>query len=168
MSIEFEVAQCQTYSNKKRFGLCDDPAPASNPAYIDEADGAKWIAVVENDDRYSVTFTAIDNCIEILNAAGKMDKRCEGMLTYDTTVIFVELKQRGAKGNGWVTDAELQLKNTILHFENTELSENYSKKRAYIANSEHPKFKSSQISRMENFFTDTGYILRIEARIRLE
>jgi hypothetical protein len=96
-----------------------------------------------------------------------MEKRCDGMLIYKSTVIFVELKQRGTKGNAWVEDAEPQLKNSIKRFEQTELSENYIQKKAYISNSEHPKFKASQIERMERFYNDTGYILRIEARIKL-
>ncbi|TDB67337.1 hypothetical protein [Arundinibacter roseus] len=167
MSIEFEIASCQTQSDKKIFGLCDNPGPAKDPAYIDELDGAKWIAVVENENRHQTTFTAIDNCIEIKGADGKMEKRCDGMLTYNSTVIFVELKQRGAKGNSWVEEAELQLKNSIKHFEKTEFSESFNQKKAYISNSEHPKFKISQIGRMEKFFRDTEYILRIEARIKL-
>ena len=168
MSIEFQIPKCQTSSEKYRFGLCDDPAPAKNPAYIDESDGSKWIAVVENEDKFLTIFTAIDNCIEIKSADGRMEKRCDGMLTYNSTVIFVELKQRSAKGNAWVEDALPQLKNSIAHFEKTELSENYEQKKAYISNSEHPKFKASQTGRMEKFYIDTGYILRIEARISLQ
>jgi len=167
MSVEFQIAKCQTQSDKKIFGLCDDPSPAKNPAYIEETDGSRWIAVVENDYRYSTIFTAIDNCIEIKSFDGRMEKRCDGMLTYNSTVIFVELKQRGAKGNTWVEDAVPQLINTIAHFEKTELSEKYNQKKAYISNSEHPKFKASQMRRMEKFYTDTGYVLRIEARIIL-
>lgn len=167
MRIEFQITKCQTQSDRKIFGLCDDPSPAKNPAYIDESDGSKWIAVVENEIRNHIVFTAIDNCIEIINADGKMEKRCDGMLTYSSTIIFVELKQRGAKGNVWVKDAEAQLKNSIRHFEKTELSEIYNQKKAYISNSEHPKFKTSQIERMEKFYLETGYILRIEARIKL-
>lgn len=167
MSIEFQIAKCQTQSDKKIFGLCDNPSPAKAPAYIDEVDGSKWIAVVENEDRFKTVFTAIDNCIDIKDSDGKMEKRCDGVLMYNTTVIFVELKQRGAKGNAWVEDAEPQLKNSIKHFEKTELSENFNQKKAYISNSEHPKFKASQIGRMDRFYNDTGYILRIEARIKL-
>jgi hypothetical protein len=168
MNIDFLVTKCHSFSDKKLFGLCDDQSPSKNPAYINETDGSKWIAVVENEDRYSTTFTGIDNCIEIKNPDGNMAKRCDGMLTYNSTVIFVELKQRGAKGNAWVEDAEPQLKNTILHFEKTELSKKYIRKKAYISNSEHPKFKTSQMGRMDTFYIDTGYILRIEARIKLE
>lgn len=168
MSINFSEAACQTFSDLKLFGLCDDPPPASNPAYIDENDGAKWIAVVVNDDRYSVTFTAIDNCIVIKRPDGKPAKRCDGVLTYNSTVTFVELKQRGATGNAWVTDAEKQLRTTIGYFEHEDVAEDYNQKKAYIANSEHPKFKESQARRMEQFFDDTGYVLRIENRIILQ
>jgi hypothetical protein len=80
MSVEFQIAKCQTQSDKKIFGLCDDPSPAKNPAYIEETDGSRWIAVVENDYRYSAIFTAIDNCIEIKSFDGRMEKRCDGML----------------------------------------------------------------------------------------
>ena len=168
MSINFSEAACQTFSDRKLFGLCDDPPPASNPAYIDETDGAKWIAVVVNEDRYEVTFTAIDNCILIKRPDGKPAKRCDGVLTYNTTVTFVELKQRGAIGNAWVTDAEKQLRTTISYFESEDDAGNYNKNKAYIANSEHPKFKESQTRRMEQFFDDTGYVLRIENRIILQ
>jgi hypothetical protein len=169
MSIDFKVATCQTVSNKNEFGLCDDPPPVRKPAYIDENDGRKWIEVVVNDDRYhyAVTFTAIDNCIDIRRDDGTMDKRCDGVLTYDSNVIFVELKARGALGSAWVKDAESQLRTTISYFEKTEYAEEFSQKRAYIANSEHPRFKVSQTSRMDKFCDDTGYVLRVENRIRL-
>jgi hypothetical protein len=168
MSLSFEISKCQSSSNKKIFGLCDDPAPSFNPAYIDEDDGKKWIAVVENENKIAVTFTAIDHCVEIRRKDGKMERRCDGMLTYNYTIIFVELKQRGGRGNAWVLDAEAQLKSTINHFENTSFSEIFRKKKAYISNSEHPKFKSSQIGRMEKFYSETRYVLKIVGRIKIE
>jgi hypothetical protein len=167
MNIDFFNPECQTFSNRGKFGICDDPPPDSNPAYIDEQDGTKWIAVVENDNRYEVTFTAIDNCIEIRRADGKAAKRCDGALTYGSTIIFVELKQRGAIGNAWVTDGELQLRTAIDYFEREDEANNYTLKQAYIANSERPKFKESQMKRMDQFFIDTGYVLRIINRIKL-
>ncbi len=168
MSISFFEEKCQSHSNNKIFGLCDDAPPAKNPAYIDEIDGSKWIAVVVNDSRYEVTFTAIDNCIEIKKDKTKMDKRCDGVLSYNSTITFVELKQRSPLGNAWVLDAEEQLRTTIGHFEKSGNADEYMKKKAYAANSEHPKFKESQVRRMEKFLNDTGYILRIENRIILE
>ena len=168
MSVNFDVANCQTNSNRKTFGLCDDPHPANNPAYIDEANGANWIAVVENDSQQQITFTAIDNCIEILKPDGKMKQRCDGMLTYNTTVIFVELKDRDAMGNAWVENALPQLKSSIESFEDTILAENYNKKLAYVSNKQHPKFKSTQQRRMDAFYDDTNYVLRIQGRINLQ
>ena len=166
MSYEFNKAECQDNSNMKLFGLCDDNI--RQRAYLNEDDGAKWIAVVVNEDRFNVTFTAIDNCIEIKNNDGKMEKRCDGLLSYQRTAIFVELKERSGIGNAWVIDGEKQLRTSIKHFEASEEADSYSIKKAYIANSEHPKFKESQFRRMNQFFDDTGYVLRIENRIILE
>lgn len=148
------------------FGLCDDQPPLpKGPAYIDEHNGAKWVAVVVNDPSESIVFTAIDNCIDIFRLDGKMEKRCDGMLCFDRTVIFVELKQMDTKEVGWIKDGEQQLRTTISYFENEADSEKFTIKKAYIANSERPRFRDSQQERMEKFENDTGYVLRIENRI---
>jgi hypothetical protein len=165
--IDFNVATCKTQSSNKKFGLCDDAPPPHKPAYIDENNGANWIAVVVNEQRKEVTFTAIDHCVEIRREDSTMDKRCDGFLTFENHVIFVELKARGATGNEWVKDGEAQLKSSIGHFMDTEDSKSYTIKKAYIANSQHPKFKQTQALRMNKFLKDTGYVLRIENRIIL-
>lgn len=168
MSINFSEAKCQSTTEKKLFGLCDDPLPPPQKAYIDEVDGAKWIAIVVNDHKQRVTFTTIDNCIEIKSKNGKMAKRCDGVLTFDSTIAFVELKARDVKGVNWVKDAEKQLRSTISYFEKSVEADNYKIKKSYIANSEKPKFKESQARRMDQFLIDTGYVLRIENRIILD
>ena len=165
--ISLKEAGCQTHSGKKLFGLCDDPPPAKNPAYIDEDNGGKWIAVVVNDPPFDVVFTAVDHCIDTRRADGKMDNRCDGVLYYDSTVIFVELKERAARGNDWVAHAEIQLRSSIQYFEKQVGADDFSLKKAYIANKDHPKFKETQISRMRKFQDETGYTLRIENRIIL-
>lgn len=167
MSIDFTESLCQTTSKKKMFGLCDNPPPAKDPAYIDENDGSKWISVVLNDELKDVIFTAIDNCIEIKRADGLDSQRCDGVLTFEDTVIFVELKDRLSKGKTWITDAECQLRETISFFEKEDISEDFQVKKAYIANKALPKFRSSQAARMDKFFDETGYVLRIENRIQL-
>jgi hypothetical protein len=96
-----------------------------------------------------------------------MKQRCDGMLSYNTTVIFVELKDRDAQGNAWVEDAIPQLKSTIKSFEDTNMAHNFKKKLAYVANKQHPKFKSTQQRRMDAFYDETNYVLRIQARINL-
>lgn len=167
MSINFFDGNCQTFSNRKIFGLCDDPPPPHRPAYIDENNGARWIAVVENEDLYDVTFTAIDHCVVIKRPDGKDANRCDGVLTYNDTAIFVELKQMDTKGAKWVAKAEEQLRTTISYFEQEDVADDFNSKQAYIANSERPKFRETQMHRMDQFFTDTGYVLRIVNRIKL-
>ena len=170
MEIDFFKSQCQSVSNKKRFGLCDEQ-DNKEPAYLDEQNEDKWIAVVENEELKEVHFIAIDDCIDIWRDKEKkeMDNRCDGMLWYDKAVIFVELKERVSKKNtnAWVKAGEKQLKRTIEYFEKTEQSNNFREKRAYIANKAHPIFKESQLQRMKSFKQETGYTLRIENRIKI-
>jgi hypothetical protein len=168
MAVDFRKPACVSSSTKKKFGICDDQPPLpKGPAYIDETNGAKWIAVVVNDPPIQVLFTAIDNCIDILRPDRKMDKRCDGMLSYNETVIFVELKETDMKGAEWIKKADLQLRTTIKYFEEERISDSFNIKKAYIANSERPKFRDSQQVRMEKFEEETGYVLRIENRIIL-
>ena len=64
MIVDFFNSQCQSLTTKKIFGLCDEEEN-EEPAYIDEQNGAKWIAVVDNDELKEVHFIAIDYCIKI-------------------------------------------------------------------------------------------------------
>ncbi len=170
MEIDFFKSQCQSVSNKKRFGLCDEQNN-KQPAYLDERNGDKWIAVVENEKLKEVHFIAIDNCIDIWRDKEKkeMDNRCDSMLWYEATIVFVELKDRESKKdkNAWVEEGEKQLRRTIEYFEKTEQSDRFTEKRAYIANKAYPKFKKSQLVRMKRFQQETGYTLRIENRIKI-
>lgn len=165
--IDFFPEEHKQISDKKRFGICDTPPPPANKAYIDEANGQNWIAVVDNLYQDSVSFIPVDNCIEIKRPDGTMDNRCDGFLYYDATVIFVELKQRNDKGSKWIKEADNQLRVTIGHFEKVSQAKDFSIKKAYIANSDSPRFRASQAIRMDNFLTDTGYSLRIENRIQI-
>lgn len=170
MEIDFFNSQCQQVSSEKIFGLCDDKED-NKPAYLDEQNENKWIAVVENEELKEVHFIAIDYCIDIWRYKEKkeMDNRCDGMLWYETSIVFVELKDRVSKKNtnAWVKDGEKQLKRTIEYFEKTEQSNRFTEKRAYIANKAHPTFKESQLQRMKSFKQETGYTLRIENRIKI-
>jgi hypothetical protein len=50
MAVDFKKPACVSSSNARKFGLCDDQPPLpKGPAYIDECNGGKWIAVVVND-----------------------------------------------------------------------------------------------------------------------
>ena len=167
MSTSFSEPACQDITSAKLFGLCDDETRPQERAYLDEQNGGTWIAVVHNDEAFEVTFTAIDNCIETRRADGKMDSRCDGMLTYNTSVVFVELKERGGWGKNWVKDGDAQLRTSIGYFEANTDTGHLTEKRALLANSEHPRFRDSQIGRMERFREETKYVLRIANRIHL-
>ncbi|MCR6638241.1 MAG: hypothetical protein NVV82_04420 [Sporocytophaga sp.] len=127
----------------------------------------KWLSLVRNQWLSLVRNYWLNLVRNNQKMDGGMEKRCDGVLTFQPVAIFVELKERGALGIGWVKDAEKQLRVSIAHFENTIQSVDFTQKKAYIANSEHPKFKESQSMRMEKFLAETGYVLRIENRITL-
>ena len=167
MSINFFDANCQSQTNQPKFGLCDDPNKDKDPAYIDTVDCSKWIAIVENNQEIEVIFTAIDNCIEILRSNGERENRCDGMLTYNNHIIFVELKTRKSKNSKWVGKGEEQLKNTISVFIANHDLEIYKSKKAYIANNKKPTFQSSQITRMDKFKDETGFRLIIQNTIEI-
>lgn len=168
--INFFPSEHITSSCKRKFGICDYPGPSTTMAYIAEKQGEDWIAAVDNYNRIRVYFVPIDHCIELWRADGIMDNRCDGCLFYDETIIFVELKQRSPRGGNrqWIDMADKQLRSTIRHFEKEDVAANFSVKKAYIANSEKPKFISTRMERMDRFFTDTGYVLYIKNRIDIE
>jgi hypothetical protein len=164
--MSFFHSKHQYRSHKKLFGLCDDVPPPHKPAFLDEANGRKWIAVVDNSYGYDVLFVALDNSIALRRPDGKPDRCSDGLLSYNSAVIFVELTAR--KDKDWKKDKDNQLRVTIGHFEKTAEADSYRVKRAYIANSSYPKDNKKDMIRMEKFFKDTKYVLRIKNRIAIE
>lgn len=164
--INFFPEEDKTTSSKKRFGICDETPPPY--AYIDEANGQYWVAVVENFYQDEISFIPVDHNLEIRRPNNKMDNRCDGFLYYDKTIIFVELKTSTSKNKYWIDDAEKQLRVTISHFEKCDEADDYEVKKAYIANNAKPKFRKFMTDRMDNFFYDTGYVLRVENRIYID
>ena len=167
MSIDFFDEHCQSKTDQPRFGLCDEPPPSNTPAYIDidVSNGkTKWIAIVENANKMEVIFTAIDKCIEIKESDGK---RCDGMLTYEDCIIFVELKERSYTNRIWIDDAEQQIENTINIFSKNHDMTNYKSKKAYIANRKKPKFQYGHKETMQKFRNKTGFRLSIENTIKI-
>ena len=167
MSINFFDTNCQSQTNQPKFGLCDDHPPSENPAYININDSRKWIAIVENNQEIEVIFTAIDNCIEIFRSNGERENRCEGMLTYNNHIIFVELKTRKSKNRDWCGDGENQLRKTINVFIANHDLAIYKSKKAYIANNKKPNFQSSQMERMDKFKDEIGFRLIIQNTIEI-
>lgn len=167
MKIDFFNTNCNSFSSKKEFGLCDDPPPAKNPAYIDEKNGQNWIAVIENHHQTKVHFVAIDNCITLKRDDGTDVSKCDGLLYFDDTIIFVELKQRGGNPKDWKEEAVNQLKETIILFEQQQEAKKFKIKRAYTCNKKVRKSNEKNQNRMEKFKDDTGYVLSIQQRIEI-
>ncbi len=166
MPINFFDNKCKSSSHKIEFGLCDDPPPADNPAYIDENDNSKWLGVVKNYGNKVIEFIAIDACIDIRRLDGKLDSRCDGLLVYDQNLIFVELKSR--EGGQWFKKGRLQLTNTIqsfkLNYDMTEYNEIYGN----VCNNLRPQSHSGHASNIQQFFDETGFILKGESIIEIK
>jgi hypothetical protein len=157
MPINFFDTTCKTNSNKSSFGLCDNPDPAKDPAFIDEIDITKWIAEVKNEEETTIDFYAIDNCVEILKPNGYKESRCDGLLHYNNTLTFVELKDRAS--SGWVKKGREQLIATITHFsQNTTLS-NFQFSDCYVCNKQRPLAVKSINTEVQQFKNDTAILL---------
>jgi hypothetical protein len=162
MIIDFEKEACQQTIQAKHFGICDDLP--QQPAYTDTTDSSKWIATVENEPEFEITFTAIDNCIEIRRANGDMDNRCDGMLTYEDNIIFVELKSVRSE---WITSGLAQLERTIQHFMDNYDMNTIRHKRAFLCNKKHPQFQVIEHSAKQQFFQKYKVRINIQAIIKI-
>lgn len=165
MAINFFQKNCINTTNISEFGLCDDPPPANNPAYIDTADKTKWIGIVENDQEKDVNFIAIDACVDIRKPDGNMESRCDGLLSYENNLIFVELKNRD--GGQWVKKGREQLTVTVNHFKNNHDINDYDDVYANICNSLRPISNVGQAANIEKFKDDTGLILKTDRKIKI-
>ncbi len=161
MATNFSEAECSEQARTDRlYGLCDDQD--GTKAYSDTAHPDNWIATVINEQQISVVFTAIDNCVPILNEGGTQASRCDGMLTYRDTIYLVELKDQG---KGWIPRAVGQLRATIGIFVQTPESANYRYRKAFACNKRHPHFQSIDNEDNKKLFRECGFRLDIQAEI---
>ena len=156
MPIDY-FSNCKTNSKKNKFGICDDQSSASNPAYIDESNQNNWIGIVNNPKKKEVNFNAIDNCIDIRRADNTMDSKCDGVLSFEQNLIFIELKER--EGGQWLKKGREQLTATIKRFKQEVNISQYKSIKGYVCNSLRPKAHPGQAENMEKFKKDTGYNL---------
>lgn len=163
MLVDFFKAGCQTQTNEELFGLCDDSnATKKEKAYLDFIDKEKWIATVINNKNKEITFTAIDYCVLIWDRNIDNPSRCDGMMNYEDTIIFIELKTRGR--NTLTTD---QLEKTILPFlENVDI-DNYNVKKAYVSNK--PMFAVNYTDKKDRFIKEySGFRCYANSKIIIE
>lgn len=168
MPVDFFSRVCQNglssqdISTAAIFGLCDDRP--RDRAYLDHTTPTKWIAIVDNRHQYEVTFTSIDNCIEIRRPDGTLESRCDGMLTYADSIIFVELKE---KNRSFLEEGLGQLETTILLFSTAHPTQTYLTRKAYLANSRHPRFAAGRNARVQQFRDKTGITPLVQNNIVL-
>lgn len=170
MPLDFFADKCQDGTSSQDittaalFGLCDDRPRQRAYVEKDIASRDNWIATVINANTHEVAFTGIDNCLLITRTSGEIESRCDGMLTFASTIIFVELKE---KSRGWLEEGIGQLETTIAIFFATHPSSPYTTHRAQLANSRHPRFPVARNTRSQQFRDKTGVTLLVETDIVL-
>jgi hypothetical protein len=96
-----------------------------------------------------------------------MDNRCDGILTYHSNIIFVELKERNYTNSVWIEEGAKQIRTTISIFINHHDLAEFQSRKAYIANRKKPYFQHSHKEKMQKFRNDTGFRLIIQNSIKI-
>lgn len=167
MTIDFFKSKCQTFTQEKNFGLYD--AEDKTPAIIMLTDQSKWNATILNDDTKEILFTAIDNCIDIWRNQNEMESRCDAMMTYESNLLFVELKN---KRDSWQAEGLAQIEATIKQMiaEKHDYYFSFKKRKAIVANAKHqfPHFQNYNLEQREYFMREYKARIQFEAQIVIE
>lgn len=141
------------------FGIRDDRAGAR--AYTDHENIDQWGATVKNERRVALTFTAIDKCvIQDHEEIGR--GRCEGMLTSEEHLLFVELKSGLSH---WTQGAIDQLESTIQFFMAHHDINAFKHKKAYACNRKRGRFQEIDNELNLRFFRTYGVRIDVQAQI---
>lgn len=166
MAVNFNKPACVTNTSEEVFGICDDAPPSVDPAYLSFENAEEWIAWVDNYHKKDVTFTAIDHCLEILRPNGDQESSCDGVLSYDRTIKFIELKDRDS--GRWLGKAIDQLEMTIKIYKTDAGLAAVDKYFAYVSNKQRPYFKAASTSLSAQFEDETGFVLMVEHVIKID
>jgi hypothetical protein len=158
--MNFFDPACQESPRKEAtFGICDDRI--GQKAYTDTADPQKWGATVKNERLLEITFTAIDKCvIQDHEEIGR--GRCEGMLTTNEHLYFVELKDGR---ENWVSGAIDQLESTVQFFMTHHDIRQFRHKKAFACNKRRGRFQEIDNELNLRFFRTYGVRLDVQAEI---
>jgi len=141
------------------FGICDDQSHSR--AYINTDEQSKWIATVKNIKNKKLIFTAIDKCV-IKDGEETERGRCDGMLTSNEHIYFIELKE-GARE--WKIKAIAQLESTIQFFIANHDINNYTHKKAFACHKRRRHFQEIDNELNLHFFRTYGVRLDVQADI---
>lgn len=160
MSLDFLNNACK---EKVRydvlFGLCDNQD--STKAYSTLANPDSWVATVKNDNKIGLTFTPIDKCL-IQDHEYPNRGRCDGLLTSDVHLYFVELKDQA---KGWITGAVEQLDSTIEFFKEAHDINKFKHKKAFACNKQHGHFQEIDNESNLAFFKKHRVRLDVQAEV---
>lgn len=166
MSLLFSKAECQEKTNKTEFGLYD--AEDNTPVKINLTDKDLWNATVLNDKSKTILVTAIDNCIDLFRPNGEMEDRCDCMLTYDNTILLVELKN---KRKNWQSEGLDQIENIvkIMIKQTPDFYCGFKKRKAVVANRKHqsPNFQEANIEQRQYFWSKYKMRIQFESEIKI-
>lgn len=162
MRIDFFNTPCaEGPRNDKRYGICDEQD--GSKAFTDIDREENWIASVLNENSREVVFTAIDNCFKITKpGTNDFESTCDGMLTFDDSLFFVELKN---KKEQWIPEAKQQLENTIRLFLQHHQDSGVRFRKAFACNKRHPFFHTVENEDQKRFFDEYGFRFDINSRI---
>jgi hypothetical protein len=146
--------------NHMLFGLCDDEN--GKKAYTNTDNPESWIASVKNDKVKALVFTAIDKCV-IKDGEEVGRGRCDGMLTSDEHLYFIELKN--VNYPSWRPKAIEQLESTIQFFLANHNASAYRHKKAFACNKKKPKFQIIEIELKRKFFDTYGFRIDAQAEV---
>lgn len=167
MSVQFLKADCQTTTGAMKFGLYD--AEDKTPVKIIFTDEEIWNATVLNCNSKEILITAIDNCIDVFKQNGEMDTRCDCLLTYGNTILFVELKN---KRGSWQSEGLAQIENIakIMISENPTFYNQFTKRKAIVANRKYqsPAFQESNKEQRQEFWSKYRMRIQFETTIDIE
>lgn len=142
------------------FGIVD-PGNGQPARTTDNPD--LYQAIVRNPQRRTLRFVPIDHNMDIRRPNGDPESTCDGMMhSGNDYLAFIELKD---KEQGWASEAEGQLRTTISLFKANHDDSRIRQRCAYAVNVRHPFFHPSFKQVMQQFKSQTGFILRFGREI---
>ncbi len=160
MSLDFLNNHCKENTRQDTlFGLCDNQ-DAPN-AYSDSADPDTWIATVINDNGIDLTFTPVDKCL-IKDNEYPGRGRCDGILTSNQHLYFVELKDQA---KNWISKAIDQLDSTVAFFKENHDINQFRHKKAFACNKQHRHFQEVDNELNLAFFRKHQVRIDVQAEI---
>ncbi len=165
MPIDFFKDKCKSSSNSEEFGICDDIDNNTAIAYIDEENPDNWIGIVSNPNQFEASFYAVDHCVTINREDGSQEKSCDGILSYNNNLVFIELKKR--KRSPWAREGKNQIIKSVMFFNDNYDINSFDKIEAYVCNQIRPLVNQGRASMLEEFKNNTGINLKIQQRIQI-